>query len=1008
MVITVRIMNRTIIYSLAILALAGCQMEEPEFITKNSKHFTATIEDSRLGNGTKTSLDEQGNVRWKQGDQVSIFAGSTVNERYQVSDDSDGKTTAVLDKVSGTVSESGNEIANNVAFYPYVSSPSLYGSGYSYSINNLFLPAEQNYAADSFGNGAFPMVAVTSSTDDMNLKFKNILGGLKLQLKGTASITSISVTSNNGESLCGYADVTAPLSGAPSIYLSGSCMSVVLDCGAGVQLDAETPTSFIIALPPITMTGGFTVVVTDTEGKQMEIKTTKPQTINRSMLLRMPPVEYVGTADELDYSNEPFTITSHGSTAVAIVSNDSPKAISLEYKKGNGAWTEYTIVDRNDFYYNNQVIGDPIELADGETLQFRAGEEGNDTFSHDRSQMSTMQAYYNVEVIGSGTVDASGNVMSLVDRSMQRTSLDSYMFHGLFFGCTKLVDASNLKLPATTLASHCYTEMFHACQGLVSAPELPATTLANKCYYGMFDGCYNLTTAPDLPATELASNCYEAMFYYCRSLTMAPELPAIKLAYECYKGMFLYCSSLTTAPELPAANLNYQSYTEMFKGCSSLNYVKANFVTDPNSKLSRDLFNWLYGVSYSGTFVKNAAAKWDVRGSSGVPEGWTIVYDDADLGLPSIGNPVIQQVDYTFATIMSTVDSDGGHAISSCGFYYGTSEDAINTWSRVTGYVSGDFSKEITGLTRGTTYYVKAYATNEVGTIESDVVSFTTESLAYYENGHNCGDGIEIVQKVGNIEKTVIWAPVNLGYYDMSNDKYSYGRFYQWGRVAGQGYAMNMINTASGDLYTYTDENGKTVHVKVNRELPLNSPEPNTHYSYTEFTQWDYEENDYYTVTSDDWYGAYNDAITSNWNEIQKDGYIGNPCPDGWRVPLFEELCGLVENKSSFTTVNGQSGYYFYGLNNNGNRVFLPACGTGGPNPSQRGQSGYYWSSNPYDGVTEGGEEYFYSRAALYMRFSSSKVTTSEIVTSWGGGYSWEEPLWSSRNWALSIRCVKE
>lgn len=44
------------------------------------------------------------------------------------------------------------------------------------------------------------------------------------------------------------------------------------------------------------MTGGFTVIVTDTEGKQMEIKTTKSQTITRSSLLKMPEVVYVGAA----------------------------------------------------------------------------------------------------------------------------------------------------------------------------------------------------------------------------------------------------------------------------------------------------------------------------------------------------------------------------------------------------------------------------------------------------------------------------------------------------------------------------------------------------------------------------------------------------------------------------------------------------------------------------------------------------------------------------------------
>lgn len=133
------------------------------------------------------------------------------------------------------------------------------------------------------------MAAVTSSTSDMNLKFKNILGALKLQLKGNATIASISITGNNNEVLCGAAEVTAANGADPSINLTGTTKTVTLDCGAeGVTLDPSNATAFIIALPPMTMEGGFTVVVTDKESHQMEIVTNKSQTIARSRILKMP------------------------------------------------------------------------------------------------------------------------------------------------------------------------------------------------------------------------------------------------------------------------------------------------------------------------------------------------------------------------------------------------------------------------------------------------------------------------------------------------------------------------------------------------------------------------------------------------------------------------------------------------------------------------------------------------------------------------------------------------
>jgi len=553
-------MKKRFVYGiLAALTVCSCQVEEinettpestPEVI-REAKVFTAIIDDTTSPE-TRTSLDAEGNVLWKQGDQVSIFAGSTVNEQYQVTDASDGKTAASLNKVGDSGFVAGTEIDNNVAFYPYASTAAIAKSAGSYVISDITLPATQTYAEGSFGNGAFPMAAVTGSTGDMNLKFKNVLGGLKLQLKGTASIASISITGNNNEVLCGAAEVIVANGSTPSINLTdASSKTVTLDCGAGVALDSETATPFIIALPPITMTGGFTVIVTDTEGKQMEIKTTKSQTITRSSLLRMPAVNYVGT-EVVDYSSQPFTITSIGSTSVSITEVGSSSIIgTLKYKLGDGEWTSYT-------------FGSTIDLEDGIALQFKR-KSGTGGFS------SSSSNYKKVVVDGSGTVIVSGNIMSLTDESLEKLTLSSYIFYKLFEDCTKLTSAANLILPATTLASFCYNQMFRGCASLTTAPkELPATTLQNYCYGSMFYDCTSLTKAPELPATTLANNCCFNMFCNCSSLTTAPELPATTLAMYCYNQMFYCCTSLTTAPELPATTLDSHCYDNMFYGCTSL------------------------------------------------------------------------------------------------------------------------------------------------------------------------------------------------------------------------------------------------------------------------------------------------------------------------------------------------------------------------------------------------------------------------------------------------------
>ena len=621
-------MKKSLFFSLlAILAVCGCNVEDkidtPESLSER-KVFTAIIEDNNSGR-TKTSLDANGNVLWKQGDQVSIFAGSTINEQYQVTDESDGKTAATLNKVGSSGFVAGTDIDNNVAFYPYTSTASISKNGTSYVISDITLPATQNYAENSFGNGAFPMTAVTTSTTDMNLKFKNVLGGLKLQLKGAATIKSITITGNNNEILCGAAEVTVSNGSVPSISLNdASAKSVTLNCGAGVQLNTETATSFIIALPPMTMSGGFTVVVTDTENKQMEISTTKSQTIARSSLLRMPLVNFEGEP-VIDYNLEPFTITSIGSTAVSInLYMGSPDPITLEYKVNSGDWTAYTIESA-------------IELANGESVKFRAGSGGNASFSTNESNN------YFIKVIGEGTIETSGNIMSLLDRNLQRTSLSRGAFSYLFNSCTNLVNAANLKLPATTLADYCYYVMFRGCSNLQSGPELPATTLAQFCYCNMFSYCSSLRIAPELPATSLAVQCYTGMFSECTSLTTAPELPAPIMEQACYTGMFRRCKSLTSCPELPSTTLATACYSDMFYGCTSLTTAPVLPATTLEVRCYEEMF---YGCTGLATASDLPATKLEEDCYNGMFRGCTKLYSPPMISASSLALRSCQEMFY--------------------------------------------------------------------------------------------------------------------------------------------------------------------------------------------------------------------------------------------------------------------------------------------------------------------------------------------------------------------------
>lgn len=198
-----------------------------------------------------------------------------------------------------------------------------------------------------------------------------------------------------------------------------------------------------------------------------------------------------------------------------------------------------------------------------------------------------------------GKFNVSGNIMSMLcgDDFIGQNDLTgkNYAFSKLFKGCTNVVEAHNLVLPATTLYNYCYSGMFNGCTSLTAVPQLPATTLADGCYSYMFQGCTSLTTAPELPATILVDYCYGGMFYKCNSLTTAPELHATILVDWCYESMF--------------------------EGCNSLNSI-VMLATDISA--DRCLYNWVSDVASTGAFVKHPNMTSLTTGKSGIPEGWTV------------------------------------------------------------------------------------------------------------------------------------------------------------------------------------------------------------------------------------------------------------------------------------------------------------------------------------------------------------------------------------------------
>ena len=102
-------------------------------------------------------------------------------------------------------------------------------------------------------------------------------------------------------------------------------------------------------------------------------------------------------------------------------------------------------------------------------------------------------------------------------------------------------------------------------------------------------------------------------------------------------------------------------------------------------------------------------------------------------GGPSISRPTVTTgsvslITTTTASCEGYVTSDGGSDITERGVCYGTSQNPTVAGSKVTATgTTGNYTCSLTGLTAGTTYYVRAYATNSVGTAYGTVKTFTTE-----------------------------------------------------------------------------------------------------------------------------------------------------------------------------------------------------------------------------------------------------------------------------------------
>jgi len=109
-------------------------------------------------------------------------------------------------------------------------------------------------------------------------------------------------------------------------------------------------------------------------------------------------------------------------------------------------------------------------------------------------------------------------------------------------------------------------------------------------------------------------------------------------------------------------------------------------------------------------------------------------YQNGLLGLgyilaPTVATDSLTNITLTSAVTGGNITSDGGSAVTLRGVCWNTSGNpTVDDMRTEDGTGTGQYESTLTGLTEGTTYYVRAYSVNMMGTSYGDEITFTTQN----------------------------------------------------------------------------------------------------------------------------------------------------------------------------------------------------------------------------------------------------------------------------------------
>ena len=471
-------------------------------------------------------------------------------------------------------------------------------------------------------------------------------------------------------------------------------------------------------------------------GEQNELitigKNTGSSTVTHTETLTYDGMDYTITinqtandTDEPDY----FYIESLGDgNTISVINegdgNTTNVTPTLEYSTDKNTWNTITF----DWTSGTHTTELPVKLNTGGKMYFR-----NDT-----RKFSGLTNYITFSPSVSSNVGGDIRTLSNYLDVNSETTPQSYMFYKLFYNNKYIVDASNLRLSYTTLASYCYSWMFTGCSSLTSAPELPATTLADYCYMYMFDGCSSLTSVT-IYATSTANTSFGSWL-----INVAPS------------GTF-YNNGFLDLPKNSASGIP-SGWTEVVPEIQSITANPNTFTIEFNNE-TVTCNSTLEVVTTVGTFTKTNSVTFTVgenTGSTTKTITKTIPYYNSS---------------YDVTIVQSAIQSITANPDT---FTIKSYKDTVKCTSTLT-----------IATTIGTTVTDTNTATITVGENTGDTTRTLTETIPYKGSSYQ----VTIVQTANDVKPVISWNVVSTGTYPFELNTNGYYESTNKGHDSSYSYA---------------------------------------------------------------------------------------------------------------------------------------------------------------------------------------------------------------------------